>query len=90
LIEIGRCSIQSNPPHGPALKKEFGNKLGRGSIDDSNTTIRYAGRVRWAQALKQPENGLIIGPTHHVQLDTPMENFWALVNTVTQTQYASL
>jgi uroporphyrinogen-III decarboxylase len=26
--------------------------------------------------------GLIIGPTHHVQFDTPMENFWAMVNTI--------
>jgi uroporphyrinogen-III decarboxylase len=31
--------------------------------------------------------GLIIGPTHHVQLDTPMENFWAMVNTITATHY---
>jgi uroporphyrinogen-III decarboxylase len=29
--------------------------------------------------------GLIIGPTHHVQLDTPMENFWAMVNTIRET-----
>lgn len=29
--------------------------------------------------------GLILGPTHHVQLDTPMENFWMMVNTITQT-----
>ena len=28
------------------------------------------------------EGGLIIGPTHHVQLDTPLENFWAMVDTV--------
>jgi uroporphyrinogen-III decarboxylase len=26
--------------------------------------------------------GLIIGPTHHVQLDTPMENFRAMVETI--------
>jgi uroporphyrinogen-III decarboxylase len=26
--------------------------------------------------------GLILGPTHHVQLDTPMENFWAMVETI--------
>jgi hypothetical protein len=26
--------------------------------------------------------GLIIGPTHHVQLDTPLENFWALVEAI--------
>jgi len=28
------------------------------------------------------DGGLIIGPTHHVQLDTPMENFWAMVDTI--------
>ena len=27
--------------------------------------------------------GLIIGPTHHVQLDTPVENVHALVEAVT-------
>ncbi len=30
--------------------------------------------------------GLILGPTHHVQLDTPMENFWAMVNAITETR----
>jgi hypothetical protein len=34
--------------------------------------------------------GLILGPTHHVQLDTPMDNFWAMVNTVTGTPYSSI
>jgi len=33
------------------------------------------------------DGGLIIGPTHHVQLDTPMENFWAMINTITETTY---
>jgi uroporphyrinogen-III decarboxylase len=28
------------------------------------------------------DGGLIIGPTHHVQLDTPVENVQALVETV--------
>ena len=28
------------------------------------------------------DGGLIIGPTHHVQLDTPLENFWAMVDAV--------
>ena len=36
------------------------------------------------------QGGLILGPTHNVQLDTPMENFWAMVNTITQTPRASL
>lgn len=31
--------------------------------------------------------GLVIGPTHNLQLDTPLENFWALVETVQQTPY---
>jgi hypothetical protein len=31
--------------------------------------------------------GLILGPTHSVQLDTPMENFWAMVKAITQTPY---
>ena len=34
--------------------------------------------------------GLILGPTHHVQLDTPLENFWAMVDTIRDTSYASL
>jgi hypothetical protein len=24
----------------------------------------------------------MIGPTHHVQLDTPLENFWAMVDSI--------
>ena len=34
--------------------------------------------------------GLILGPTHHVQLDTPLENFWAMVNTIKETSYCDL
>ena len=29
------------------------------------------------------DGGLILAPTHHWQLDTPMENFWAMVRTIT-------
>ena len=36
------------------------------------------------------DGGLILGPTHHVQLDTPLENFWAMVDTITNTPYATL
>jgi hypothetical protein len=36
------------------------------------------------------DGGLIIGPTHHVQLDTPLDNFWAMVNTIRRTPYSSL
>jgi hypothetical protein len=33
------------------------------------------------------DGGLIIGPTHHVQLDTPLANFWAMVDTIRDTPY---
>ncbi len=31
--------------------------------------------------------GLILGPTHHVQLDTSLENFWAMIETIRETGY---
>ena len=31
--------------------------------------------------------GLILSPTHHVQLDTPLDNFWAMVDTIRETSY---
>lgn len=34
--------------------------------------------------------GLITGPTRHVQLDTPLEIFWAMVDTITGTPYTAL
>ena len=34
--------------------------------------------------------GLILGPTHHVQLDTPPENFWAMAETIRNTMYRDL
>ena len=34
--------------------------------------------------------GLIIGPTHNLQLDTPLENFWSMVNTIIKTPCASM
>jgi hypothetical protein len=34
--------------------------------------------------------GLLIGPTHNLQLDTPLENFWAMIHTIQQTSYSSL
>ncbi len=36
------------------------------------------------------DGGLIIGPTHNLQLDTPLENFWTMVDTIRQTPYASI
>jgi hypothetical protein len=41
--------------------------------------------------MKRGENGrLILAPTHHVQLDTRMENFLAMQRAITETAYANL
>ena len=78
------------------LKKEFGERLCFwGSIDEQHTlpfgTPEDVKAEVHARLKTVGENGgLIIGPTHHVQLDTPMENFWAMVEAVTQTPYGDL
>ena len=58
-----------------------------GSIDEQHTLpfgkpddVRREVRTRLYTICKG--GGLIIGPTHHVQLDTPMENFWAMVDSI--------
>jgi len=71
------------------LKQTYGEKLCFwGSIDEQQTLpfgspedVRdeVASRI---EVLGQ-NGGLILGPTHHVQLDTPMENFWAMVKAIT-------
>jgi uroporphyrinogen decarboxylase len=99
LIEIGLDVLN---PVQPAcmdpvrLKQEYGDRLCFwGSIDEQNTLpFGDASDVR-AEVLQRlrttgKSGGLILGPTHHVQLDTPMENFWAMIDTITQTSYASL
>jgi uroporphyrinogen decarboxylase len=99
LIEIGLDVLNPIQPASmdPArLKKEFGDKLCFwGSIDEQHTLpfgspedVKAEVRNRLKTIGKN--GGLIIAPTHHVQLDTPMENFWAMINTVTQTGYADL
>jgi len=99
LIEIGLDVLNPIQPAclDPAkLKQQYGDKLCFwGSIDEQHTLpfgspadVRHEVLTRLETVGK--DGGLILGPTHHVQLDTPMENFWAMVNTITQTQYKSL
>jgi len=78
------------------LKREFGKSLCFwGSIDEQSTLpFGTPDQVR-AEVINRlktlgKDGGLIISPTHHVQLDTPLENFWAMVNTITQTDYRYL
>jgi uroporphyrinogen decarboxylase len=99
LIEIGLDVLNPVQPRSmdpDELKKAYGDRLCFwGSIDEQHTLpfgtptevedevitrLRTIGR----------DGGLIIGPTHHVQLDTPLENFWAMVNTITDQPHPRL
>ncbi|MHA2429029.1 MAG: uroporphyrinogen decarboxylase family protein, partial [Candidatus Hermodarchaeia archaeon] len=99
LIEIGIDVLNPiqpasmNPAH---IKEQYGDQLCFwGSIDEQHTLpFCTPGEVR-AEVLHRLKTigkggGLILAPTHHVQLDTPMENFWAMVNTIVETPYAAL
>ena len=99
LIEIGLDVLNPVQPASmdPAsIKKDFGSQLCFwGSIDEQHT-LPFGNpddvRQEVIKRLKTigKDGGLILGPTHHVQLDTPLENFWAMVNTITQTGYRDL
>jgi uroporphyrinogen decarboxylase len=97
LIEIGIDVLNPIQPAcmDPAvLKRRYGKNLCFwGSIDEQYTLPfgsprDVANEVRTRLKTLGKGGGLIIGPTHHVQLDTPMENFWTMVRTVTETPYS--
>ena len=91
LIEIGINVLNPIQPAcmDPAeVKSRFGKDLCFwGSFDEQYTLpfgspedVREEVRLRLETLGK--DGGLIIGPTHHVQLDTPLENLFALVEAV--------
>jgi uroporphyrinogen decarboxylase len=99
LIEIGLDVLNPIQPASmpPAeIKRDFGDKLCFwGSIDEQYTLpfgspeeVRTEVQQRMRTIGK--DGGLILAPTHHVQLDTPLENFWAMIDTIHNTPYASL
>jgi len=99
LIEIGVDVLNPIQPASmdPAqIKSEFGDRLCFwGSIDEQHTlpfgsAADVAAEVRQRMETIGRGGGLILAPTHHVQLDTPLENFWAMVNTITDTAYSSI
>jgi uroporphyrinogen decarboxylase len=96
LIEIGVNVLNPVQPASmdPArLKREYGDRLCFwGTIDEQHTLpfgrpedVRHEVLNRLRTIGRGA--GLILGPTHHVQLDTPMENFWAMVDAITGTPY---
>jgi uroporphyrinogen-III decarboxylase len=99
LIDIGLDILNPVQPGcmNPAeLKRLYGQNLCFwGSIDEQQTLPfgtpeDVAEEVRSRLRTIGRGGGLILGPTHHVQLDTPLENFWAMIDTITDTPYATL
>jgi uroporphyrinogen decarboxylase len=96
LIEIGIDILNPVQPAcmDPAkIKQEYGDKLCFWGTIDEQQTLPFgkphdvANEVRLRLESVGFDGGLILAPTHHVQLDTPLENFWAMVNTITQSPY---
>jgi uroporphyrinogen decarboxylase len=96
LIEIGVDVLNPIQPASmdPAeIKRQFGEQLCFwGSIDEQHTLPFGSAEDVRDEVLERLQTlgsggGLILAPTHHVQLDTPLENFWAMVDTITQTPY---
>jgi len=99
LIEIGVDVLNPIQPAcmDPAqIKRQFGDKLCFwGSLDEQRTLPFGTPADVQHEILERlktigKNGGLILAPTHHVQLDTPLENFWALHKTIVETPYSSL
>lgn len=98
LIEIGIDVLNPVQPASmnPAeVNRQFGDRLSFwGTIDEQRTLPfgspgQVESEVVDRLATVGRKGGLILAPTHHVQLDTPMENFWAMVDTVLNTPCSS-
>ena len=96
LIEIGLDVLNPIQPRSmdPArLRAQYEDKLSFwGTIDEQHTLPFGTARDVEKEVVTRlrtvgQDGGLILGPTHHVQLDTPLENFWAMVRTITNTPY---
>ncbi len=96
LIEIGLDVLNPVQPAAmdPAeLKREYGDRLCFwGTIDEQQTLPFGTPEDVRNEVLDRintvgKNGGLILGPTHHVQLDTPLENFRAMVETIRNTHY---
>jgi len=92
LIEIGLDVL--NPVQPAAmdpvrLKREYGKDLCFWGSMDEQYTLPFGSpeevrkEVLERVATLGANGGLILAPTHHVQLDTPLENFWAMAETIT-------
>ncbi|NWG12401.1 MAG: hypothetical protein HXY20_02565 [Acidobacteria bacterium] len=91
LIEVGVDVLNPVQPAcmDPAeLKRLYGDRLCFWGTIDEQRTLPFGtpedvrNEVRTRLETVGEDGGLIVGPTHHVQLDTPMENFRAMVEAI--------
>jgi len=96
LIEIGLDVLNPVQPASmdPAkIKKLYGDQLSFwGTIDEQHTLpfgtpADVVNEIHTRLETVGYNGGLILAPTHSIQLDTPMENFWAMINTIHDTSY---
>lgn len=97
LVEIGLDVLNPVQPKcmDPGrLKEEFGDELCFWGTVDEQETLPFGSPEDVTSEVEErlrtvgKGGGLIIGPTHHVQLDTPLENFWAMVEAVRENEYS--
>ena len=94
LIEIGLDVLNPVQPASmdPAeIKRKYGHQLCFWGTIDEQHTLPFGTPADVVEEVHDRlktvgyNGGLILAPTHHVQLDTPLENFWAMVNTIINT-----
>jgi uroporphyrinogen decarboxylase len=99
LIEIGLDVLNPIQPAAMdpvKLKREYGDKLCFWGSLDIQQTLPFGSPDQVRQEVLTRlktigrNGGLLIGPTHNIQLDTPLENFYAMIDTIKQTPYNSL
>jgi uroporphyrinogen decarboxylase len=92
LIDIGVDVLNPIQPRSmdpERLKKEYGDRLCFWGAIDIQQTLPYGtpdevrAEVRTRLRTIGRNGGLILGPTHNVQLDTPLANFHAMVDAIT-------
>ncbi len=96
LIEIGLDVLNPVQPaclNPEKIKRLYGDKLCFWGTVDEQYTLPFGTpadvRHEIATRLKTigDGGGLIIGPTHHVQLDTPLENLYAMHDAILNMRY---
>jgi uroporphyrinogen decarboxylase len=99
LIEIGMDVLNPIQPMAMdpvKLKEGYGDRLCFWGSLDIQQTIPFGtpGDVKKEVMIRLKTlgrgGGLLIGPTHNLQLDTPLENFWAMVETIRQSPYQTI